>query len=1065
MNPPGGVVRLRLSSTLEVDAGDGARSGRELGSRKARTLLALLASGRGRPVATDRIVEALWGAAPPADPAANVATLVSRVRRTLGTDLVAGRPGAYALAGAWSLDLVEAEQLVAEAASRLAAGEHALAEAAAAAALDVLGGGTALLDEADDAWVLEVRDTVDALRRAARHHRVAALLALDPAAAVGVATEATAADAYDERAVRDLMRALAADGRAAAALAAYDRLARTLREELGTDPDRATVQLQVALLRESVPDAAVAPVPPRPRREAAAVLVGRDAELVACREAWESVVAGDGPELVLVVGEGGIGKTRLVEAVADLGVATGGQVLRGRCHPAERSLFLQPFVDALAPVLAGLQRDQLAATVRDHEGAWVSLVPDLAAVLPGAPAPPADRDLHRRATYDAVAVALRRLASGRPLVLVLDDLQDAGAATVDLLGYLGRRLAAARVLLVGAVRSEDATVAERLGDRARRVQLGPLGPEAVSTLAAAAGLGTHGDQVMARTAGHTLSVVEYLRALGSGDTGVPASLAQGVLARVDRLGPECRSVVEAGAVLRRRLDPRLLAGLAEVSEVVATRHGEELTRAGLFARSGAVYEFANDLFQECVYAALPEAVAAAYHRRAADLTSDRPEVMAAHAHAVGDDARAARGWLLAGEEALRRAAVEDARTLVERCLAVPDLAGETRARALLVRARVHEAATSWAAAIQDVDAALAWARSIGERRLELAALRARGGDAAVGAQLSADELLGPLEDGVRLAAELGDRRAEADFASRLTVLEASRLRLADAGERAAEALARARRSGSQDGVVLALDGLKTVAWHLGDAPALAAVVAELEPLLRERRDAWLLQWVVFESAFVPAARDDWDTARGTVHDALDLNRRSGFPAYAGYLLAYDGWLARLAGDLDEARRLGRRSVEETSAVDHPWWHSWAAGLLAATLVECGDTGGAESVARAGLAAVSGTARPGRLLCASALAAATGELTRGATAALDEVDCPPGRAWVVGADAYLLLAGAARARGDDAEALRLLAPLEAATAGSWTALRRRVEAITAGAGQSASSARRAARAAPSDGTGR
>ena len=54
-------------------------------------------------------------------------------------------------------------------------------------------------------------------------------------------------------------------------------------------------------------------------------------------------------------------------------------------------------------------------------------------------------------------------------------------------------------------------------------------------------------------------------------------------------------------------------------------------------RSGAVYEFANDLFQECVYAALPEAVAAAYHRRAADLTSDRPEVMAAHAHAVGDD--------------------------------------------------------------------------------------------------------------------------------------------------------------------------------------------------------------------------------------------------------------------------------------------------------------------------------------------------------------------------------------------------------------------------------------------
>ena len=225
--------------------------------------------------------------------------------------------------------------------------------------------------------------------------------------------------------------------------------------------------------------------------------------------------------------------------------------------------------------------------------------------------------------------------------------------------------------------------------------------------------------------------------------------------------------------------------------------------------------------------------------------------------------------------------------------------------------------------------------------------------------------LGPLEDGVRLASELGDRRAEADFGSRLTVLEASRLRLGDASVRADRVVARARASGSQDGLVLALDGLKTVAWHLGDAPALDAAVRELEPLVRERHDAWLLQWVVFESAFVPAAHGDWDEARRVLHDALDLNRRSGFPAYAGYLQAYDGWLARLAGDLDDARRLGRRSVEATSAVDHPWWHSWAAGLLAATLVETGETAEAESVARAGLAALSGTARPGRLLCAAA----------------------------------------------------------------------------------------------------
>jgi len=384
-----------------------------------------------------------------------------------------------------------------------------------------------------------------------------------------------------------------------------------------------------------------------------------------------------------------------------------------------------------------------------------------------------------------------------------------------------------------------------------------------------------------------------------------------------------------------------------------------------------------------------------------------------------------------------------------------------RARAMLVRGRVNEAGMSWQAAIEDIDVALACARSIGERRLELAALRARGGDAAVGAQLDADELLGSLEEGVRLAAELGDRRAEADFASRLTVLEASRLRLADASERAARALSRARASGSEDGVVLALDGLKTVAWHLGDAPTLAAVVRELEPLVRARNDAWLLQWVVFESAFVLAAHDDWQGALGLVHDAQELNVRSGFPAYAGFLIAYEGWIARLAGDLEGARRLGRRAVEVTSAVDHPWWHSWAAGLLAATLVETGATAEAQAVARAGLVASRVTARPGRLLCAAALAAVDGDLTRVATDALADVDCPSGRAWVLGADAYLLLAGAASVRGDHAEAVRLLAPLRAATADSWPALRRRVEAV----GQSASSASRAARAAPSEGTGR
>ena len=864
MNPPGGVVRLRLSSTLAVDAGDGARSGRELGSRKARTLLALLAASRGRPVATDRIVAALWPEAPPADPAANVATLVSRVRRTLGAGLVEGRPGAYALGGSWSLDLVEAEQWVAEAAGRLAAGEHALAESAAAAALELLGGETALLDEVDDDWVLQVRRDVDALRRAARHHRVAALLELDPATAVRVATEGTGADPYDERAVRDLMRALAADGRAAAALSAYDGLARTLREDLGTDPDRATSDLHLALLRET-------PVDGEPRRPAPTARGG-----AAGAAGGPGGRAGAVPRGVGRRGRHGRGRPgargRRGRASARPGSSTPWPISARRRGPGPAG---QVPPGGALPLPPALRRRAAPGTrraaarpargdVRDHEAAWVSLVPDLGR---GAPAtrrlrrPTATSSAGRRTT------PWRRRCAGsrRPArsCSSLDDLQDAGAATRRPARLPRAAAGTSRVLLVGAVRSEDPTVAERLGDRARRVHLGPLGPEAVSRS------GGRGRPRAARRPGHGAHRRPHpqrgrvpARARRAATPGVPASLSQGVLARVDRLGAESRSVVEAGAVLRRRLDPRLLAGLAEVSEVA-----RDPPRRGAHPRRALRPQRCGLRVRQRPVPGVRVRRPAGGRGRGLPPAGRRPDQRPARGDGHPRARRRRRrprcaGWLLAGEEALRRAAVEDARTLVERCLAVPGLAGETRARALLVRGRVHEAGTSWTGCHP------------GHRRGARAgrAASASGGSSwppcapAVATRRSAPSCR-PTSCWARSRTAYGSPPSSATAgprptsASRLTVLEASRLRLSDASVRARPGRWRGPgRRGSQDGVVLALDGLKTVAWHLGDAPALAAAVQELEPLVRARHDAWLLQWVVFESAFVPAAHDDWDEA-------------------------------------------------------------------------------------------------------------------------------------------------------------------------------------------------------------
>ncbi|WP_141012841.1 ATP-binding protein [Nocardioides sambongensis] len=1021
------AVRIRLASALAIDLDEGAVRGQALGSRKARTLIALLAAGRGAPIGLDRIVEVLWPEAAPVDPAANVATLVSRARRRLGPGVLVGGAGAYGLDpdGGWTLDLDEAERLLAEAAGREAAGEPLLAATAARAALDLLGDQPALVDEEDAAWVQAVRREADELRRAARHRLTAALLPLETGQAAAVAADAVAADPLDERAVRDLIRALVADGRPSAALAAHDDLLRRLREELGTLPDQETAALHAAVLREQ----ALTPESTGRAHPTGPALVGRGDELAVLERAWASLADAEAGRLVLVRGEAGIGKTRLLEAAVALARDTGGLVLGGRCHPVERSLFLQPFLDALRPVLTEVPAARLVGLVTGHEAAWTALVPDLAPLVGRGPALAIEAEHQRRRAYEAVLAALRRLSVDRPVLLTIDDLHDGGSATIDLLGYLARRLAGVSVLLVAAVRAEEDHVVTGLLDRATVLPVGPLPRSAVEALAARAGLTVHADQVMSRTAGHALSVVESLRALAHGDTGVPASLAAAVLARVERLEPPTRQVVETASVLRRRIDPVQVAALAETSEVAATRACEELVRVCLLLRSDHQYEFANDLIQVCVHDALPPALAVAYHRRAADLTAQQPEVMAEHAHAAGDDSRAALGWLLAGESTLRRAAVDDALELLDRALGVPAPAS-TRARAHLARSTAHDAQALYERVLADVDAALDLARADGDRRLEMAALRARGGDAAVALRLPPDELTAPLEAGLAIAAEIGDRRAEADFTGRMVILEAGRLHLATALAQAERGLARARAARSRDGVIRALDGLKTVLFHLGDADRLRTVVTELESLVRTSGDQWLLQWVVFESAFVAAAEDRWEDAHATVAEAAQINRRSGYGAYAGYLRAYDAWFARLAGDPDAARRVGREALAATSPALHPWWHATAAGLLAATLLETGDREEAESIARSGLAGADPRMpAAGGLVCRAVVAAATGSTDElvAARAGLDAVQCPAGGAWVIGADAYLL----ARHRLDD---------LSSAVAGSWASIRARADRL-------------------------
>ncbi|MDN5932776.1 MAG: AAA family ATPase, partial [Pseudonocardia sp.] len=533
-----GGLTIRLAGPFAVEDGDGPVL---VGGRKSRRLLARLAAARG-PVGIDEIVADLWPGAPPRLPADSVATLVSRLRADLGPDVVLGGRPAYRLGRppAVTVDVEQAAALATEAAARAA--EPALAVAAARRGLDLVGDGDVLTGEPPADWVDALRREVAAVLRTLRHALAASALDVgDPGAAVSAAQAAAGVDTLDDHAHRLLMAAHRAAGEPDRALAVYERLRVALADELGADPSPETRALHVAVLRGDPVSARARPA----RRAPRAAPAGRDDELARLTAAWSAAAAG-GTGLVLVTGEAGIGKTTLAEALGALAVDTGGLVLQARCYAAERSLLLQPVLDALGPALRALPPSETRRLAGAGAPVLAGLLPELTRVLGEPDAARGSADLERRRTSDAVRGLLRALSATRPVLLLLDDLHNAGVSTVQLLHFLAARPGDERLLVLVTVRSEEgADAVDALADVASMVEVGPLPADAVALLAARAGSPRLAEDILRRTRGHTLFVVETLRGLAAGDAGVPESLQAAVLARMRRVGPDVERVLRA----------------------------------------------------------------------------------------------------------------------------------------------------------------------------------------------------------------------------------------------------------------------------------------------------------------------------------------------------------------------------------------------------------------------------------------------------------------------------------------------------------------------------------------
>lgn len=247
-------LRIRLLGGLDVEG----VALRDLGSRKSRTLIKVLALGRGAAVSTDRIVDALWaeGNDLPERPVDQVGVLVSRLRRVLGSDRFTRTDAGWALHVDW-LDVDELADQVGQATAFLRAGRTDEARAAAGAAL-ALGRGELLAEGPDAPWVVAERTAATRMAHQARSVGAeAALLSGDFAEAVGLAEALMGDDPYDEGALRLIMRAHAATGCPAAALAAYAKVRAILGDELGVSPSPETEAIHEAILLADSTGAAV----------------------------------------------------------------------------------------------------------------------------------------------------------------------------------------------------------------------------------------------------------------------------------------------------------------------------------------------------------------------------------------------------------------------------------------------------------------------------------------------------------------------------------------------------------------------------------------------------------------------------------------------------------------------------------------------------------------------------------------------------------------------------------------------------------------------------------------
>jgi tetratricopeptide (TPR) repeat protein len=449
----------------------------------------------------------------------------------------------------------------------------------------------------------------------------------DPEAALPLARFLVRLEPLEEAGYRRLMVVHRALGDLASALRTYHRCATVLEQELGVEPGPALRHTLADVLDEQASREPGAPSSPRrsspPVRGVTLAggptpFVGREGELARLHEAWDQVSARR--RFILVTGEPGVGKTRLVSELVTQVRRGHGVVATARCHASAATL-------PLAPVAEWFRAPHLRHAVRAVAPVWRAEVERLVP-SPGGGAGDAPQAWQRVPFYEGLVRVVA--ATARPVLLTLDDFQWCDRATLSWLGFLLTFPVEVPVLVVATARRDEleagplreARGALAAAGHAETLELDELDEGRTSWLAEAV-LGRQLDDtertlLRAATGGNPMSVIEAAREALATAGPVRADSLQATLAnRLAALTPDELALTELVAAAGRDVDLDLLIEASDLDEQALVQVVDRLWRARLLVQRGTGYELAHDLIREVAYARVSPPRRWLLHRRVA----------------------------------------------------------------------------------------------------------------------------------------------------------------------------------------------------------------------------------------------------------------------------------------------------------------------------------------------------------------------------------------------------------------------------------------------------------------